>query len=347
MSQDAGEPVERRFPLYTVEDIENRPPPEWLIEDIIVRDSLVLVYGKPGIGKSFLMVDIAASVAGGVPWQGRPTGYGSVLSIVAEGVGDLGLRTRAWRLAHDVETIPHLRFIDTPVNLFESKGYQADLLASEISDTVFKPDLVIIDTLARSMPGGDENSAKDTGIVIDSAELLRRELGCTVVLVHHSGKDGRVERGSSALQGAVHTQIKLTKAGEKVTMTCEKQKFAAPFEPITMKLTEVPLPDVGGSSCVLVSQGVSEGVNLLSADERIALTLVSGQGMARKDWMAAFVAKSGKSDSTFERIRGTLEDKGLCDSDGSGKGALYQLTPAGEKALGVKVSDGSQRGSDT
>jgi RecA-family ATPase len=61
--------------------------------------------------------------------------------------------------------------------------------------------MVIIDTFARCAVGFDENAAKDMGLVIDAATRLR---DCTdngvVVIVHHTGKDGKTILGSSALE---------------------------------------------------------------------------------------------------------------------------------------------------
>ena len=42
------------YRLLTDIEIENLPPPEWLIEDLIPCGALVVLYGEPGIGKTFL-----------------------------------------------------------------------------------------------------------------------------------------------------------------------------------------------------------------------------------------------------------------------------------------------------
>ena len=62
--------------------------------------------------------------------------------------------------------------------------------------------MVIIDTLARAMPGADENSAQEVGLVIAGCDLVRDALECTVVPIHHSGKDvARGARGTPKLCG--------------------------------------------------------------------------------------------------------------------------------------------------
>ena len=68
--------------------------------------------------------------------------------------------------------------------------------------------IVVIDTLNRVMPGGDENSSEDMGAVIAAAKLIEREFDCVVLFVHHSGKDeAKGSRGHSSLKGATDAEI--------------------------------------------------------------------------------------------------------------------------------------------
>ncbi|HVR78378.1 MAG TPA: AAA family ATPase, partial [Acidimicrobiia bacterium] len=228
--------IERR-PLPIVSGsaaIEDLPEPEWLVEGVLPDGALHLLYGAPGIGKSFLALDISAAVATGNPWHGRSVKKGSVVQVVAEGAADLPIRIRAWRTQAGVDSVDDLHVVLGPVNLYsdhgaEQLGYQLDLLG-------ISPALIVFDTLARCMAGGDENSAKDMGLVVAHSDALRSQYGCAVLAVHHAGKDARTERGSSALKGAVDTQLRLDgKQGTK-TLKCEKQKTAAPFADIPLAL---------------------------------------------------------------------------------------------------------------
>jgi hypothetical protein len=89
------------------------------------------------------------------------------------------------------------------------------------------PVLVIVDTLHRAMPGGDENAAKEMGIVITNGALIQRLLRCTLMPVHHSGKDfERGMRGSTGLPGASDTILRMTRDedGNRALLLVEKQK---------------------------------------------------------------------------------------------------------------------------
>jgi RecA-family ATPase len=67
-----------------------------------------------------------------------------------------------------------------------------------------EPALVVIDTMARSLGGLNENEASAAGVFLGLTETLARELRCHVMTVAHEGKDGsRGVRGSSAFEAGV------------------------------------------------------------------------------------------------------------------------------------------------
>ena len=107
-------------------------------------------------------------------------------------------------------------------------------LISSVGGLKLQPGLVVIDTLARSFVGGDENSATDMGELVDAVQRIQTEVKCAVILVHHTGKKGgpqTQERGSSALRGAMDTMVRVGMSKRVVTISCDKQKDAEPFDP--------------------------------------------------------------------------------------------------------------------
>src|SRR5690606_13091125 len=146
--------------------------------------------------------------------------------------------------------------------------------------------LIVIDTLARSIVGVDENSAKDMGGVIKHLDQLRRATGSTILLVHHTGKDASAgARGSSALRAAMDTELEVTAAGQLMTLKVKKQREAAAAAP--MRLTRVEVSD----SCVLVPAGsVKDDDNLSDGALAVLEVLreVSGpDGISGTKWQTA------------------------------------------------------------
>ena len=113
-----------------------------------------------------------------------------------------------------------------------------------------RPVLIVIDTLARSMPGGDENGS-GMGLALEAADRLRESSGACVMLIHHGTKAGTTPRGNSALEGAADTVVKVVRqAGTGLsTFTVEKQKDSEDGLSMRLRLLEVE----GTKSCVLVS----------------------------------------------------------------------------------------------
>ena len=70
--------------------------------------------------------------------------------------------------------------------------------------------LLVLDTRARCTLGLEENSATEQGLAVDSADSIRAAAACTVWGIHHTGRNGSNPRGSTAWDGAVWSDLRLT-----------------------------------------------------------------------------------------------------------------------------------------
>lgn len=276
------------FPTLGIADILALPPPEWLIKGVLTVESNALIFGPYASLKSFLALDMSLCIAYGQPWQGRDTKQGAILYVAGEGVRGLGRRIRAWQVHHGLEDVDApFRLLAAGVSITDpevvARLIQTGKEAIEAEGMTLAA--VFIDTLARAMVGADENSAQDMGRAIKGTDELRVELGCTIVTIHHSGKDKeRGTRGSSALPGAQDTMLVVERNEDRLTVTIEKQKDDEEGEPITLKAHKVALdgglPVEGApTSLVLVADDpdMSGNVRLsgrLSGDQHQALKIL-------------------------------------------------------------------------
>lgn len=202
-----------------------------------------MLWGPPYIGKSFVTLALACSVATGTAWLERETEPGRVVYIAAEGVVSFRRRIKAWTLANNFEVSDlddQLKFVSWPMQLH--KGVDNLLkLARPI-----EPSLIVVDTLAASSVGVVENTGEGVGPVIESILKIRKELGASVMVVHHTGWNEEHERGSSHLRGMVDTSIQMQAPKEwkktrnrKRTLHCEKQRDAEEFHDIDFELIGV------------------------------------------------------------------------------------------------------------
>jgi RecA-family ATPase len=75
-----------------------------------------------------------------------------------------------------------------------------------------KPVIVVLDTLNKSLQGG-ENNVEDMTAYVRAAEVIRDAFDCAVLIVHHCGYDTTHMRGSTSLIGAVDFSLMITRTG--------------------------------------------------------------------------------------------------------------------------------------
>lgn len=200
------------------DDIDLSTDNEPLIEDILDCGDLSVWYGQSGVGKTHNALDAAFHTALGLPWHEKPTRQGAVLYVIAEGGVAFGRRILALRqryaeqIAAFGRPVP-IAVIRHPVDLFDPNADTNPLIAiaRQVEADFSTPlRLIFLDTLARVMAGGDENSGQDMGLLVRHVDRIRHSTAAHVGLIHHSGKDqAKGARGHSSLRAAVDTEIEI------------------------------------------------------------------------------------------------------------------------------------------
>ncbi len=231
--------------------------PGYLAKGLLQKASYAIAYGPPGGGKTFTLLDLAYHIAAGKEWMGHKVHGGPVLYLPFEGGGGLIKRAQALRQKYGDADVP---FFIAPAsfNLREQTGRKE--LGAVIADLPEKPVLIVIDTLARALMGGDENSAQDVGAFNSAVAALIESTGACVLIVHHSGKNQNAgARGSSALLGAIDTELQISDN----RVTASKQRDVEIGAPIGFKLVPVVVGlDSDGdemTSCVVEPDAVGNG----------------------------------------------------------------------------------------
>jgi hypothetical protein len=222
------------LPLHYWADLGEVAPPDRLVKRLLGENSLGLVFGEPGCGKTFLATDMGLHIAMGRPWFGRAVAAGAVLYLAGEGIAGIDNRLAGFKLRHEVNADVPFAVVPTAVNLGPD-GRDADGVIEAAGKLEAHHGvgvkLVIVDTLARNMGAGDENAARDMGAFIASCDRVRLGTGAAVLIVHHSGKNSQNgARGSSALLAAVDTAIAVEKSDKGRFAIVQKQKDGADGE---------------------------------------------------------------------------------------------------------------------
>jgi len=225
--------------------INDLQPPRWLIKAVLEQDCLSVLFGRPGEGKSFLAIDMAASVATGTDWHGKKTTPGAVFYIAGEGQNGLARRFKAWELARgaSLENAP-LLISSTPIGLDDPESaIKIKEVVTALADKLKqKPALIVVDTLARNF-SGDENSTKDMNTFVRAMDYLRHDWEASILIVHHTGKDAsKGARGSSVLKAAIDAEYSATMDENKVIiMQSHKMKETELPPPLAFRLQRVNL----------------------------------------------------------------------------------------------------------
>lgn len=202
----------RAFEFAPVSELLMPKPIDYLIDHTLEADCLSLVFGAPGMGKSFLAVDWSASIATGTPWQGRDVTQGAVFYLAGEGHSGLSRRLRAWEIKSGVSLAKAPIYVSkTPAQLMDEASTALVVNTIEtLCSSHGHPALVVIDTLARNMGSGDENSNADIAKFVAIIDQVKAYLKCAVLIVHHSGHyDSLRARGGSALPAAVDASFRM------------------------------------------------------------------------------------------------------------------------------------------
>ncbi|MDR1373685.1 MAG: helicase RepA family protein, partial [Treponema sp.] len=222
-------------------------PPRWLVTNFLETGSFCEIFGDPGCGKSFLVIELAAAVSTATPFFGMEIKMpGSVYYLAAEGKGGLLRRFRAWSIARAKPLSGAPLFLnETPLFLVDEKStIQAINALKKMTDSLKTPPaLIILDTWSRNL-GGDDSSPEDAAQGVAAVDKVRSYFPETVVVViHHSGNGIKDRsRGWSGLRAAVDTEFLMTKAADGVVrLSCTKNKEGEAVEPMAFTLAGIDL----------------------------------------------------------------------------------------------------------
>lgn len=214
-----------RYRLLGSADLENLPPMEWLLQDVLPSQGLAAIYGPSGSGKSFLALDLSVALAEGTTWFGHSATQSPVIYIALEGEQGVPKRVAAWERFNARRIPSQMKIVMQAFELLNAGD--AEDVSRVVRHHFPEGAVVVIDTLSRAAVGADENASVDMGRLISAAKALQALIGGLVLLVHHSGKDlARGMRGHSSLFAALDAVIETRRNGRAREWQLNKAKDA-------------------------------------------------------------------------------------------------------------------------
>jgi len=248
-------------------DVINLPLPEAIVEGLAWAGCLTVLVGESAASKTFVLLDLAASVSADLPWHRRGVRHGSVVYLSFE--GHLGLRLRALRevAGHYLEHVYVVRAgdplspsLDRDRNEIPSRGEldairDLDQIAAALAADARPPVvLVVVDTIRASLAGSEDSSEAVAAYLRATRRIMAHAPGAGCLLAHHAGwQDGenrkKRERGSSAFRGNADGTLYLDASAydretrtARLTLTSVKVRDGEQLPPLHLIRKQVELP---------------------------------------------------------------------------------------------------------
>lgn len=260
-----------RLPIVWFKDVMPSIDVLDFVEDVLCEGQMSVVYGESNCGKTFFMTDVGLHVAWGKSWRGKQVEKGGVIYCALEGGHGIKNRIAAFRKAQGLmdADIP-FAIVPITMNMLDPNADTPHLieLIKEAAITIAGPvKLVVIDTLARAMGGGNENAPDDMGAMVNNVDQVRQATGAHVTFVHHSGKDqARGARGHSSLRAATDTEIEIVKNEvteiSVATVTKQRELEIKGAFPFTLKQVDLGTNRRGKpvTSCIVIEADIDSSV---------------------------------------------------------------------------------------
>jgi putative DNA primase/helicase len=232
----------RKRRLLHCADINELADPEYLIDGVIPKDSVIAMYGKPGAKKGFVILDLVMTIGAltldelrrGVKldWHGHEVEHGAVLYVWAEGQAGIKKRITAWRQMRQRMNVGHsVTVLPEAVNLLDP-AFVTELIeaADDVAEAHGMPvKLIVLDTLSKCSGGANINQPGEMGALADAIERIKTVTGATIVIIHHEGKDEtRGMMGASTFKGAIDVELRVSGEDRDVLVEGGKTKDDQP-----------------------------------------------------------------------------------------------------------------------
>jgi hypothetical protein len=181
---------------------EDIPPPKWIVPGRIQAQTIALIAGPPGAGKTFLAYD----------WITQAVKAGASVYVCQNEGGKKAMQTRLARAcaAAGIDNPPpNFRYDrNTLLPLADRKTVE------RFAKRLHGYDMIMMDSMASLWPGLDESDSGQMSMVAENLKILCEYSGATPTGIHHtiksSWKPGEAPtiadiRGHSAIHGRIDT----------------------------------------------------------------------------------------------------------------------------------------------
>ena len=327
--------------------------PEWLVQDIWMDENVGWLAGVGKSYKSTLSLDLALSVASGLPFLGRFEVHkpGPVL-MVQEEDPDWRVATRLQSIA-EAKSISNINIVDNakqftmeiidrsniPLYCSIGKGFTFtdDKMCDDLERAMskYKPRMVILDPLFMMSAGVDEYKASEVSVILNKVKKWRNDFGCSFCIVHHYRKGAMGEAhekvyGSMALYAWSENSLFVSRRpGTQTVIDIQRDiKDALVSERMSVDFGGTD-DERGAFKVILDSVAISkEGSD--SSVSKIIRYIKDTYGRKTLVTKQELVEQLNLTDKTVQRALAHLKKNGLIEVDYKGTGGQATIKPNAE-----------------
>ena len=234
-------PARTPLPVCRVGELEEPDEkPRWLVESLWSRAAVGFLAGAPKLGKTWLALDLALSVATATPCLDTfaVPEPGTVLAFLAEDHPGTVRQRIAGLCQHRGLHLEHVA-----VHLITAASLRLDREddRARLCDVVqcLEPRLLLLDPLVR-LHRRDENNAAEVAELLAFLRELQRAHDLAVIIVHHMRKSaathgGQALRGSGDLHAWTDSALYLHARHQRIVLSAEHRAAPAPA-PLELEL---------------------------------------------------------------------------------------------------------------
>lgn len=256
----------KRYKFEKIGDLRDLPPTKWLVRNFVPEGATGILYGQWATGKSFIGFDLLLHLAYGMTdWHGEPLSGEPchVLVIAREGHQGFVQRIDAFKKHHGiVDDTDRITFMRGSVSFMRDEEFAA--LCEGIKEQGEDYRLVMIDTVARVLPGVDMNEQQTVTLFMERCSILAEITGAAAVGVHHQNKAGSM-MGSVYFEANADFVFEVERTSDEDSplsegvITCTKMKDGEDRWKRAVKYERVPLTKLDEGPSSLVVSSIVEG----------------------------------------------------------------------------------------
>lgn len=225
--------------LTQLMELPESSAPSYLVNQLIPEFGISYLYGHPGMGKTWVVLEIARAVASGEKFLSKiDVKQGNVLVIDEE--------SGIWQMRQRCQLLGFSK--DLPLSFLSQNGFKLDnpVWIDEIVQHIIDNNIkcLILDPFS-ALHDCEENSSSEMQKVMTALQQLALA-GCSVIFIHHSrkgiGTSGQNTRGSSAILGRADSAISVDgrtiNGMNTIVLQQEKNRCGPKAEPIKLFLIQ-------------------------------------------------------------------------------------------------------------